>query len=94
MRIRSSAGFRSFLRKWAAMTRRYTTEDLFREMDGREFPSYRELEAAVIDLFNQHLRDFPPHYSYRDAIVWADRHSWLKPHEGRFTVEVEHGAHA
>jgi hypothetical protein len=76
------------------MAKRYTTEDLFREMDGKEYPSYRELEKAVIDLFNQHLRDFPPHYSYRDAIIWADRNRWLKPHDGRFTVTFRQGAHA
>lgn len=92
--MRFSAGFLSSLLKVRAMSKRYTTEDLFREMEGREFPSYRELEQAVIDLFNQHLQDFPPHYSYRDAIVWADRQRWLRPDQGRFTVKLEEGAHA
>jgi hypothetical protein len=70
------------------MASSYTTEDLFREIDGQEYGSYREFEQAVISLFNQHLHDFPPHYSYRDAIVWADRNHWLRPNDGRFTVAM------
>lgn len=76
------------------MSTGYTTEDLFREIDGKEYDSYRELEEAVIALFNQHLQDFPPHYSYRHAITWADRNRWLQPTNGRFTVKMSHGAPA
>jgi hypothetical protein len=68
---------------------RYTTEDLFQEIDGKSFGSYRELEEVVIRLFNEHLQDFPPHYSYRDAITWADRQRWLQPRDGGFAVEMK-----
>lgn len=76
------------------MAKRYSTEDLFREIDGEEYGSYRELEEAVIALFNAHLEDFPPHYSYRDAIVWADRNEWLRPSGSRFTVAMSQAAPA
>ena len=71
------------------MPERFTIEDLFREIEG-EFPSYRALEQRVIALFNEHLQDFPPHYSYRDAITWADRQRWLQPLNGGFRVELAH----
>lgn len=71
------------------MDRPYTTEDLFREMDGKSYSSYREFEYAVIELFNEHLWDFPAHYSYRDAIVWADRNGWLRPGEDSFAVDMK-----
>lgn len=76
------------------MSETYTTEDLFREIDGKEYRSYRELEEEVIHLFNRHLGDFPPHYSYRDAIAWADHKRWLHPQAGRFVVEISQGAPA
>jgi hypothetical protein len=76
------------------MADQYTVEDLFLEMSGKEYPSYRELENAVITRFNAHLGDFPPHYSYRDAISWADRKRWLQPHGGRFTVSIRPGTPA
>jgi hypothetical protein len=76
------------------MDSEFTIEDLFREMDGEDFESYREFEQAVIDRFNQHLDEFPPHYDYRDAITWADRNRWLQPHDGRLKVEIGRGAPA
>jgi hypothetical protein len=66
----------------------YTTEDLFNEIDGKTYASYREFEDEVIGLFNQHLSDFPPHYTYRDAITWADRNGWLHPSESEFSVDM------
>jgi hypothetical protein len=76
------------------MPERYTTEDLFRELDGQNYGSYRELEQAVIGVFNQHLEDFPPHYTYRDAITWADRRGWLTPTNGGFGVTLDKAATA
>ncbi len=70
------------------MDKPYTTEDLFRELDGERYPSYRAFEEQVIALFNEHLWDFPSHYSYRDAITWADRHEWLRPSENGFAVDM------
>jgi hypothetical protein len=71
------------------MNKPYSTEDLFREMDGKSYRSYSEFEQEVIALFNEHLWDFPPHYSYRDAITWADRNGWLRPGDGRFAVDMK-----
>lgn len=72
----------------------FTTEDLFSEIDGRDFSSYSEFEQEVIVLFNRHLGEFPPHYSYRDAIVWADRNHWLHPTGRGFTVDMRKPAPA
>jgi hypothetical protein len=70
----------------------YTTSDLFRELGGKSYDSYQEFELEVIRLFNEHLDAFPPHYSYRDAIVWADRHGWLKATNGGLEVQLDSAA--
>jgi hypothetical protein len=70
------------------MSERYSIEDLFKELDGQSFGAYRDFEAAVIKVFNNHLQEFPPHYSYRNAITWADRQGWLEPTNGGVKVRL------
>ena len=70
------------------MADRYSTADLFRELDGRSFSSYRKFEEAVIAAFNEHLDEFPPHYSYRNAIAWADQQGWLQTKNGDLKVDL------
>lgn len=65
------------------MAEQFTNVDLFQALTGRTYPSYRAFESDVITVFNEHLAAFPPHYSYRDAISWAQRRGWLDP--------VDHG---
>jgi len=74
------------------MTDRYTTADLFEELDGKTFFSAYAFEDAVIGLFNEHLRDFPPGYGYRDAIEQAHQSGWLRIEKGQLKVETSKAA--
>ena len=50
---------------------RFTVEQLFAALDGCDYDSYRLFEQDVIDVFNEHLCDFPAGYNYRDAMDWG-----------------------
>jgi hypothetical protein len=44
-----------------------------------------DLETAVLEIFNDHVAEFPVGYSYKDAIEGARRRKWLitnPPHPG------------
>lgn len=55
----------------------FSIEDLFTELEGRDFQGEYEFRDAVIEGFNENLGYFPPDYSYLDAITWAHRQGWL-----------------
>jgi hypothetical protein len=51
--------------------------DLFAALKGESFSGEAEFQRAVTIAFNARLHEFPPHYSYRDAISWAVRQQWI-----------------
>jgi hypothetical protein len=75
-------------RELRTVERRFSLRELFAPIDGRTYSGEKDFQLAVIDLFNQHLRDFPPHYSYRDAITWAMRQRWLTVNGSRIVVSL------
>lgn len=65
---------------------RFSVIDLFAPLDGRTFEGELAFQQAVIARFNEHLNEFPPHYSYRDAITWARRQGWLRVEGSSITI--------
>lgn len=59
-----------------------TSSAIFEQINGREFASYRLLEQHIVELFNKHLSEFPPHYTYRHVLEWGERHRWIEPIHG------------
>jgi len=67
---------------------RVTLLDLFRDLDGKSFQSRRELEEAVLVIFNRHVAELPIGYSYKDAIEGARAEGWLQTNGGGHGVKV------
>ena len=64
----------------STQTDRFSARDLFNQLAGQEFGDHKLLEQAVVSMFDDHLTDFPPGYTYRNAIDWAERQGWLFSH--------------
>ncbi len=62
--------------------------DFFLLLDGESFDGDGEFQRAVIARFNAKLHEFPPHYSYRDAIAWAMHKGWIAVDGARITVSM------
>ena len=76
---------------------------MMQKLHARCFTPWREFEAAVCTVVNQHLRSFPPSYTYRDFIDWMRNNNWIRQdaegkiwvvYDGnyapkRFTVNIE-----
>ncbi len=56
---------------------RITLVDLFEDLHGKRFENRRELEEAVVEVFNRHVAELPVGYSYMDAIDGARARGWL-----------------
>jgi hypothetical protein len=69
-------------------TSNFSVAELFAPLDGETFEGEAAFQHAVIDRFNQHLDEFPPHYDYRDAITWAVRQSWIQVEGAQITVAL------
>ncbi len=54
-----------------------TLDELFRELDGKDFATRRELEMAVVEVFNRHVSALPVGFTYEDAIEAARVAGWL-----------------
>jgi hypothetical protein len=76
----------------------FSIAQLFAPLDGEVFSGERAFQDAVIRCFNAQLHQFPPHYGYRDAIMWAVRQGWLTVEGAMISVslpvEAEVGAPA
>lgn len=69
---------------------RFSSKDLFEKLNGCKFQNYRDLEKSVLMLFNEHLPDFPPSYSYRQLIEWGEQNRWVIPDKERgYRINVE-----
>ena len=66
-----------------------TLPDLFAELQDRHFDSRRQLEAAVVEVFNRHVGELPIGFSYHDAIDAARVHGWLQTNGGTHGVRVD-----
>lgn len=51
--------------------------EIFRELNGRAFKDRKTFERAVLDVFNKHLHDVPPGYSYMNLIAWGEENEWV-----------------
>jgi hypothetical protein len=52
-------------------------EAILEELDGQRFDSYRILEECVVELFNRHLAEFPPNYSYKELLKWGTQNDLI-----------------
>lgn len=71
--------------------RRYDVTALFEVLDGQTFHHYDDLVDAVLALMNTNLSEFPVSYSYRDAMVLAERRGWLNTGDNGRSVTVACG---
>jgi hypothetical protein len=69
-------------------TETFTTQELFRALNGRVYSSYQDFDAAVRDVFDNHRTGFPVGYSHRQAIAWARRNGWVGVDQGRLRVQL------
>ena len=67
-----------------------SVRDLFRELEGTTYPDYRTMQEAVLNLFNRHVRAFPPRYSYLQLIAWGEEQGWIRPTgDGCYRIELQ-----
>jgi hypothetical protein len=64
------------------------TLDLFRPLDGRDFACDRELQEAVLKIFNAHLAEMPPGYLYTQLIDWGRWQGWIRRTELGWSVRL------
>jgi len=62
--------------------------DFFLLLDGESFEGEAEFQSAVVARFNAKLHEFPPHYSYRDAIAWAVHKDWIVVDGPRIAISM------
>lgn len=68
---------------------RLSPEDLFKQLEGRKYHTYQELEEAVVGIYNQHLREIPPGFSYLSLLGLAEQKHWILPEDSQgFRVKV------
>ncbi|HEX8207465.1 MAG TPA: hypothetical protein VF587_15485 [Solirubrobacteraceae bacterium] len=70
----------------------FTLETLFRDaaLDGKWFESKQQLEETFVEVFNRHISEMPPSYSYGAVLAWAQRQGWLvRNGKGGVTVDVD-----
>jgi hypothetical protein len=70
-----------------------SAELMFREIQGSgSFKSYREFEDRVLAVYNNHLKELPPLYSYRHLIQFGRSRHWVMQLEnGTVLVQVDEG---
>jgi hypothetical protein len=66
-----------------------SAKHLMSTLEGQTFTSYRQLQKATLEHFNEHTGDIPPGYNYQHLIDWSEEHGWIKrPEFGQFQVEI------
>jgi hypothetical protein len=69
--------------------REHTSRALFAELNKQEYSRYQDLENAVIDVYNKHLRELPPGYSYRRLIELGRQKRWIIEEAGGFRISLD-----
>ena len=59
------------------MTSGFTSRSLFRELDGRTFSTYRDLERQIREIFSSHIESFPGQYSPDRLLEFGERMKWI-----------------
>lgn len=70
----------------------FSARALFEQLDEKEFPTYDDLEEAVIEQFREQIRETPapPGYSYLDALELAHQYGWIHSlGHGRYSVGLK-----
>ena len=62
---------------------------IFRQLSGRTYSNFHELESRLLQEFNRHVGDIPPSYSYRQLIELGQTRGWVTRAEGQFRVELD-----
>ncbi len=56
----------------------YGTENIFEELSGRKFQTFAELEAKVVEKFDEHLFSFSPSYTPDRALELGAHYGWIR----------------
>lgn len=62
-----------------------TAREVFKELNGRTFQNYAELEIVVVELYNKYLGYWPSGYHYRNLLDLGERNGWIRQ-EGSLLV--------
>jgi hypothetical protein len=66
-----------------------TSKALYGKIDGQRFGSFEDLERAIVQVYNEHLNEFPPGYSYRQLLEWGNQNQWIVRDDGGFKVSIK-----
>jgi hypothetical protein len=70
------------------MTSHFTSRDLFRELNGQEFATYRALEREIAERFSSQIESFPGQYSVDRVLELGERLGWIVEFaKGRYRIE-------
>lgn len=67
---------------------RLTLESFFKDLEGKPFPTYRHILAAVRVKCGQHPNAMPGHLKPEDLITTALKRDWIREGKNGFTVRV------
>lgn len=67
-----------------------TSRDVLGQLE-QQYPNYDSFVSSLVDVFNQHVAEFPPGYTYRDLIELAMRRRWIsvESREGERVVVID-----
>ena len=67
-----------------------TSRDVLGQLQ-QQYPNYDSFVSGLVDVFNQHVAEFPPGYTYRDLIELGLRRRWIsvESREGEHVVEID-----
>jgi hypothetical protein len=65
----------------------FTPRELFAELPQRSFDDYQSFERLFVKRFNEHVFDFPPGYSWREALDWGTRHHVVRRDGERIVID-------
>ena len=66
----------------------FTPRELFAELPQRSFEDYPSFERVLVERFNEHAFDFPPAYSWREALDWGMRHHVVRRDGERIVIDL------
>jgi len=70
------------------MSDRSLSEIFFTKLEG-EYESLEKFIGIFLACFNTHLAEFPPNYSYIQALSWGMSHGWVRREGKRVIVKYQ-----
>lgn len=68
--------------------REQNSKALFAELE-KQYSRYEDLENAIVNIYNKHLRELPPGYTYKRLLEWGVQNRWIVEEGGRFRIRLD-----